>query len=92
MTHPGYLAETDAAEPKELRTVCPELDAAARHVHEFATMMREHRGDLLPTWMDRFLADDLPVLHSLVSGSRRDIDAVTTAFSKSWSTGQVEGH
>ncbi|MFC8202096.1 hypothetical protein ACFUTV_42970 [Streptomyces sp. NPDC057298] len=55
-------------------------------------MMREHRSDLLPTWMDRVLADDLPALYSLVSGLRRDIDAVTAAFSTSWSSGQVEGH
>ncbi|MFD7478991.1 ISL3 family transposase [Streptomyces sp. NPDC059837] len=92
MTNPEHLAKTDEAELKEIRTVCPELDAAARHVREFATMMRDHRSDLLPTWMDRVLADDLPALHSLLSGLRRDIDAVTAAFSTSWSSGQIEGH
>jgi transposase len=92
MTNPEHLAETDAAELKEIRTVCPELDAAARHVREFATMMRDHRSGLLPTWMDRVLADDLPALHSLVSGLRRDIDAVTAAFPTSWISAQVEGH
>ncbi|MCX4460014.1 transposase [Streptomyces sp. NBC_01728] len=55
-------------------------------------LMRDHRSDLLPTWMDRVLADDLHALHSLVSGLRRDIHAVTAAFSTSWSSGQVEGH
>jgi hypothetical protein len=80
MTNPEHLAETDAAELKEIRTVCPELDAAARHVREFAALMRDRRSDLLSIWMNRVLADDLPALHSLVSGLRRDIDAVIAAF------------
>ncbi|MBV1941003.1 transposase [Streptomyces sp. BV286] len=92
MTNPEHLAETDAAELKEIRIVCPEVDAAARHVRDFATMMRDHRSDLLPGWLDRVLTDDLPALHSLVNGLRRDIGAVTAAFSTSWSSGQVEGH
>jgi len=41
--------------------------------------------------MDRVLADDLPALHSLITGLRRDQDAVTAGLSSSWSSGQVEG-
>nr|QIY68755.1 transposase [Streptomyces sp. RLB1-33] len=41
--------------------------------------------------MDRFLADDLPALHSLVNGMKRDLDAVTAGLSTHWSSGQVEG-
>ncbi|MER6198127.1 transposase [Streptomyces sp. NPDC001586] len=92
MTNPGHLTETDAAELKEIRAACPELDAAARHVRDFADMMRDLRGELLPSWMERVLADDLPALHSLVNGLRRDHDAVTAALTTSWSSGQVEGH
>ncbi|MER0443272.1 ISL3 family transposase [Streptomyces sp. Edi4] len=92
MTNPGHLAEGDAAELKEIRAVCPELDAAARHVRDFATMMRDLRSDQLPDWMARVLADDLPALHSLVNGLLRDLDAVTAALSTTWSSGQVEGH
>jgi transposase len=58
---------------------------------DFTTMMRDHRSDLLPAWPDRVLADDLHTLHSLLNGLRRDIDAVTAAFSTSCSSGQVEG-
>ncbi len=83
MTNPEHLAETDAAELREIRTACPELDAAARHVRHFATMMCDHRSSLLTAWLDWVLADDLPALHSLVNGLRRDIDAVTAAFSTS---------
>ncbi|MFF4353779.1 hypothetical protein [Streptomyces sp. NPDC001530] len=92
MTNPGHLAETDAAELKEIRTACPHLDATARHVRDFADMMRDLRGEELPAWMDRVLADDLPALHSLVNGMKRDLDAVTAGLSTHWSSGQVEGH
>ncbi|MGP4048824.1 ISL3 family transposase [Streptomyces sp. 2A115] len=92
MTSPGHLAETDAAELKEIRAACPHLDATARHVRDFADMMRDLRGEELPAWMDRVLADDLPALHSLVNGMRRDLDAVTAGLSTPWSSGQVEGH
>ncbi|MGW1709679.1 transposase [Streptomyces sp. NPDC002206] len=54
-------------------------------------MMRDLRGDQLPPWMDRVLSDDLSSLHSLVSGLRRDQDAVTAGLSTPWSSGQVEG-
>ncbi|MCX5195795.1 ISL3 family transposase [Streptomyces sp. NBC_00249] len=92
MTNPQYLAPADATELKEIRTICPHLDAAARHVHDFAEMLHHLRGDQLPDWIDRVLADDLPALHSLVSGMRRDFDAVTAGLSTPWSSGQVEGH
>ncbi len=54
-------------------------------------MMRDLRGDQLPGWMDRVLADELPALHSLVNGLQRDLDAVTAALTSPWSSGQVEG-
>ncbi|MFF3617513.1 ISL3 family transposase [Streptomyces sp. NPDC002580] len=92
MTNPAHLTETDATELKEIRAACPELDAAARHVRDFADMMRDLRGELLPSWMERVLAEDLPALHSLVNGLRRDHDAVTAALTTSWSSGQIEGH
>lgn len=82
--HSQHLTAADAAELKEIRTACPHLDAAARHVHDFAEMLHHLRGDQLPGWMERVLADDLPALHSLVSGLRRDLDAVTAGLSASW--------
>lgn len=54
-------------------------------------MMRNLRGEELPAWMDRVLADDLPALHSLVNGMKRDLDAVTAGPSMHWSSDQVEG-
>ncbi|WP_329282455.1 transposase [Streptomyces sp. NBC_01451] len=90
MTTPGHLADVGAAELKEIRAACPHLDAVAQHVRDFDDMMRDLRGDLLPAWMDRVQADDLPALHSLVAGLRRDQDAVVAGLSTGWSSGQVE--
>ncbi|MFJ7593502.1 transposase [Streptomyces sp. NPDC097617] len=92
LTNPERLTPADAAELKEIRTACPHLDAAARHVHDFAEMLHHLRGDQPPDWMDRVLADDLPALHSLVNGLQRDFDAVTAGLCTPWSKGQVEGH
>ncbi|MEV5776731.1 transposase [Streptomyces antimycoticus] len=91
MTDPGNLTADDAADLKEVRTSCPELDAVTHHVRDFAAMMLDLRGDQLPAWMERVLADDLPSLHSLINGLSRDIDAVTAGLSTPWSSGQVEG-
>ncbi|MFI5534107.1 transposase [Kitasatospora sp. NPDC051853] len=55
-------------------------------------MLHDRRGDLLPEWMTRGLADDLPALHPLVAGLRRDQDAVVAGLSSTWRSGQVEGH
>ncbi|MFD4956808.1 ISL3 family transposase [Streptomyces sp. NPDC058451] len=92
MTDPGNLTADDAADLKEIRTSCPELDTVTHHVRDFAAMMRDLRGDQLPAWMERVIADDLPALHSLVNGMKRDLDAVTAGLSTPWSSGQVEGH
>ncbi|MEV0416005.1 hypothetical protein AB0I68_35925 [Streptomyces sp. NPDC050448] len=81
MTDPGNLTVDDADDLKEIRTGRPELDAVTHHVRDFAAMMRDLRGDQLPAWMDRVLADHLPALHSLVNGLSRDIDAVTAGLS-----------
>ncbi|WBP92084.1 ISL3 family transposase [Kitasatospora cathayae] len=91
MSDPANLTADDAVDLKEIRAGCPELDAVAHHVRDFAAMMRDLRGDRLPAWIERVLADDLPALHSLAKGLSRDIDAATAGLSTPWSSGQVEG-
>jgi transposase len=71
---------------------CPELEATARHVRDFADLMHKHRGDRLLDWMRRIDADDLPALHSLVTGLRRDLAAVIAGLSLPWNSGAVEGN
>lgn len=42
--------------------------------------------------MEQVEADDLPALHSLVAGFRRDLAAVTAGITLPWSSGAVEGN
>lgn len=57
----------------------------------FAVMMRELRGDQLEDWMRSVVADDLPALHSFLTGIKRDQDAVVVGLTLPWSSGAVEG-
>ncbi|WP_370945359.1 ISL3 family transposase [Amycolatopsis sp. cg5] len=91
MTKPDDLYAEDALQLKEILSRCPELDATADYVREFAMMMRDLRGDLLEGWMLSIEASDLPALHSLVIGLRRDQAAVTAGLTLHWNSGPVEG-
>jgi len=91
MTKPDNLSAGDTVRLKEILSRCPELDAVAGHVREFATMMRELRGDLLEDWMRSVQANALPALQSLVTGLRRDQAAVTAGLTLHWNSGPVEG-
>jgi len=91
MTKPDDLHAEDMLRLKEILARCPELDATAGYVREFATMMRDLRGDLLEDWMRSIEASDLSALHSLVIGLRRDQDAVTAGLTLHWNSGPVEG-
>lgn len=66
MKHRFNSASSGRAVQARLKKIlgrCPELDAAARHVRDFAAMMRDLRGDRLDDWMRRVQDDDLPALH-----------------------------
>ena len=91
MTDPQHLAPDQHARLADVLTRCPELHAVASHVRDFADLMNKRRGDRLPDWMLRVQADNLPALHSLVTGLRRDLDAVTAGLTLTWSSGPVEG-
>ncbi|XRQ07078.1 transposase, partial [Actinomadura welshii] len=62
------------------------------HVRHFAQIMMNRGGRQLEAWMASVLVDDLPELHSLVTGLRRDPDAVTAGLTMPYSSGSVEGH
>lgn len=70
---------------------CPELAAARRHVGAFAHMIRDLRGDRLPEWIDRVHADNLPALHSFITGLYQDLDAVTAGLTLEHNNGRAEG-
>jgi transposase len=92
MTHPEHLSAGDQVRLKQILARCPELEATARHVTAFATMMIQRTGtEQLPAWLDAVAADDLPALHRLVASLRRDHAAVTNGLTLDYSSGQVEG-
>lgn len=91
MTDPEHLPANDAFALKDLRGLCPELDALAGHVSSFATMMSELAGQNLRAWHASLHADDLPAMHSLAGGFLRDEAAVTAGLTLPWNSGPVEG-
>lgn len=91
MTDPANLNTTDTQKLHTILARSPVLQALAGHVRTFATMMRHLRGHQLPAWIDAVLADDLPHLHSFVTGVRYDLDAVTAGLTLPYSSGKVEG-
>ena len=91
MTKPEHLDSEHSAALADILARCPELQATRRHVAAFAAMMGELGGEHLDGWMRAVEADDLPALHTLVVGLRRDHAAVTAGLSLPHSSGAVEG-
>jgi transposase len=91
MSNPDNLGDEDKAQLKQILARCPELDAVAQHVRDFAATMRDLSGDRLDDWIRRVQNDDLPALHSFVTGVKRDHDAVINGLTMSWNSGPVEG-
>ncbi|WP_319718012.1 ISL3 family transposase [Nonomuraea angiospora] len=91
MTHSDNLRPDHAPDLTQVRAACPELDAIFRHVRSFATMMRDLRGDRLPTWIDAVPEEGLPHLHRFAHGLRYDLDAIIAGLSVPWNSGQAEG-
>lgn len=91
LTHPNRLQPGHTGPLRDVQAACPHLDATARHVRGFATMMANLTGTQLPTWIDQVHQDDLPHLRQFADGLQHDYDAVVAGLSTPWSSGQVEG-
>jgi transposase len=92
MTEPNKLDPDEQAQLTDALAGCRHLQATTDHVRSLADLMHKHKGDQLPQWMEQVEAHDLPALHSLVAGLRRDIAAVTAGITLPWSSGAVEGN
>lgn len=92
LTHPDHLTEENVLELKKATAACRHLDILHGHIRNFAAIMAERRGtkDFL-AWLDAVEADDLPTLHSLASGMRRDLPAVINGLTLEHNSGAVEG-
>ncbi|MDG9703874.1 transposase [Streptomyces sp. DH37] len=91
LRHPETLTEAEQHQLKAIRTNCPELDALARHVRTFATVLTGCQGERLPDLLDAVRQDDLPSLHTLAAGIDRDRDAVIAGLTLPWNSGVIEG-
>ncbi|MEU8273571.1 ISL3 family transposase, partial [Microbispora bryophytorum] len=92
LRHPETLESDEHQHLQALTAACPALAALREHVRTFAQMMMRLTGEGLEQWMKRVQADDLPELHSFVTGLRRDFDAAKAGLTLPHSSGKVEGH
>ena len=92
LRHPDNLQAGEQQQLDALASACPPLANVGEHVRGFAHMMLHLRGDRLEQWVSGVQADDLPELHSFVTGLRRDHDAVRAGLTLPHSSGKVEGH
>jgi transposase len=92
LTKPDNLDPEHQQQLDRILARSPHLAAAARHVTTFADMMTKLTGHRLPEWIAAVTADDLPALHSFVTGIQRDLAAVTNGLTLPHSSGAVEGH
>jgi transposase len=92
LRNPRNLSPDDQHRLEAILAECPQLASTRDHVRDFADMMMHRRGDQLHKWMSAVQADDLPDLHSFVTGLRRDLDAAAAGLTLPYSSGPVEGH
>lgn len=89
--HPDRLTDDQAQQLKAILARCPTLDQTAHHVRAFAELMNDRQGKHLDQWITQVQDDDLPVLHTFVTGLGQDLDAVIAGLSLRYSSGAVEG-
>jgi len=89
---PAAMDPRDAGALAAIRARCPELDALASHVTQFAKILTGRHGDRLDTWMAAVDADPgQPGLQSFTTGIRQDYQAVRNGLTLPWNSGLVEG-
>ncbi|MFG2860330.1 ISL3 family transposase [Streptomyces sioyaensis] len=90
--HPDSLGSGQQLRLKRVVTCGPELADLRRHIHDFAAMMANLHGHLLPRWIKAAEGSDLPSLRAFARNLRKDFDAVTAGLTLPYSSGMVEGH
>ncbi|MGW5434732.1 ISL3 family transposase [Streptomyces sp. NPDC004059] len=90
--HPDRLTDDQAQRLEEILSRCSALDRTAGHVRAFVELMNNRKGRDLDQWITSVQADDLPALHTFVTGLDQDLDAVVAGLSLRYSSGAVEGH
>ena len=65
--------------------------AAYRLTQDFATIVRERRGERLDAWLAEVDAGEVPALRRFAKGLRADLAAVRAGLTERWSNGPTEG-
>lgn len=85
----------DAAEQAQLEQLGAShgaIEMGLQLTQEFATMLRERRGEQLDAWLARAEKSSLAPLVSFAKGIRKDYAAVKAGLMLEWSNGPTEGH
>ncbi|MFM9700870.1 ISL3 family transposase [Streptomyces europaeiscabiei] len=90
--HPDNLTSGQQLRLKGILVRCPELADLREHIGDFARMMKNLDGHLLPRWIKAAEGSDLPPLRSFARNLTKDLSAVTAGLTLPYSSGIVEGH
>ncbi|MGW7381821.1 hypothetical protein [Streptomyces sp. NPDC054794] len=82
--HPDRLTGDQAQQLKAILARCPLLDRTAHHVRAFAELMNGRQGRHLDQWITQVQAEDLPALHTFVTGLGQDLDAAPVRMITDW--------
>jgi transposase len=86
------LSDQDRTIVNALFRRCPDVAVAAALARDFATMLRELKGNLLDTWIQRAWDRAVPQeIRRFATGLKSDYEAVRAALTTRWSNAQLEG-
>lgn len=89
--HPDRLTEDERLQLKQVLAHSPALTVTHQHVHEFAVMLTQRRGENLDAWMRDVDARGAAPLRSFTNGLRTDLAAVAAGLTLLYSSAAVEG-
>jgi transposase len=89
--HPDRLTQDERLQLKQVLARSPALTVTHQHVHEFAVMLTQRRGENLDAWIREVDARGAAPLRSFTKGLRTDLAAVAAGLTLPYSSGAVEG-
>jgi transposase len=89
--HPDRLTEDERLQLKQVLARSPALTVTHQHVHKFAVMLTQRRGQHLGDWMLDVKTNGTAPVRSFAAGLGKDHDAVTAGLTLPYSSGPVEG-
>jgi transposase len=88
---PATLNDSEQVLRTQLVESTPEIRLAHELVETFRAILKQRNADRLDSWLQSAITSCIPELRGFAFGLKRDYDAVRTAATVAWSSGQVEG-